>query len=190
MLAKARQLYEIGLTNHATQARAKIGIGYLLEVDGNAKAAEEYISSGASLATDDFYVQLDATQFWLNRLHDGAYDTRELVANADPYLRRVLAIDRNNPEALYTTSQYLLADGDFENGIQAMMLAAARAPGVQSLLWHLTNIYMENGQPGEALVYANDLLLLSHGNPARVDAARKIVEQIEEAHESELDASN
>ena len=34
--------------------------------------AEEYLVLGASLAVDDFHVQLDAAQFWLNRMSDAA----------------------------------------------------------------------------------------------------------------------
>jgi hypothetical protein len=36
------------------------------------KIAEKYLALGTSLAVADFYVQLDAAQFWLNRMSDAA----------------------------------------------------------------------------------------------------------------------
>jgi len=190
LLAKARQLYETALVSQETRGRAEIGIAYLLEIDGDAAAAEEYIISGASLAADDFYVQLDAAQFWLNRLTRGEDELGEAVSRSEPYLSRALAIDKNNPEGLFTAGQYLLADGDTEQAIQVLMVAADRAPAVQFLRWNLAELLFANDRLDEALLYAKDVLLLSHGSSAQVDAARALIERIEQAHESGAEESN
>ena len=189
-LAKARQLYETGLSNQKTRGRGEIGIAYLLEIEGDSTAAEEYLVSGASLAIDDFTVQLDAAQFWLNRMNSEGYESDELVSQSDPYLKRALAINRNNPDGLYTAGRYLFASGDTEQAIQVMMLAADLAPAVQSLRWTLAQLLFENNRLDEALLYANDILLLSHGRSAQVDAARALIERIELAHESPAAGSN
>jgi tetratricopeptide (TPR) repeat protein len=189
-LAKARQLYETGLSNQETRARGEIGIAYLLESEGDSNAAEEYLISGASLAVDDFYVQLDAAQFWLNRMNSEGYENDELVSQSDPYLKRALAIDRNNAEGLFTAGQYLLASGDTEQAIEILMLAADLAPAVLFLRWTLAELLLESDRLDEALLYANDILLLSHGQSAQVDAARTLIERIELAHESQEEGSN
>ena len=152
--------------------------------------AEEYLVLGASLAVDDFHVQLDAAQFWLNRMNSEEYESDELVSQSDPYLKRALAINRNNPEGLYAAGRYLYASGDTEQAIQIMMLAADLAPAVQSLRWTLAELLFEDGRLDEALLYANDILLLSHGRSAQVDAARALIGRIKLAHQSPAAGSN
>lgn len=181
LLAKARQLYESGLDNNSTRARAEIGIAYLLEMDGDHEAAEEYLISGASLAVDDFYVQLDAAQFWLNRLIDEPDVADELVSKAEPFLRRALAIDRSNAEVVFTTGLYTLAQGDIEQALNLLKIAAHRAPADQRLRWLLAQLFMEFDQPEEALVYANDFLLLSHGSAEQNKAAIGLIDAIKQS---------
>lgn len=190
LLAKARQLYDLALQDEQTRARAEIGLAYLLEMDGKASEAEDYLALGASRDPDDFFVQLDAAQFWLNRLGDENHNPSDLVSSADPHLRRALAMDKANPEAVYTAGKYLLANGKIEEAIRVWKIAVARAPAVQVLRWELAVLLLGNGQPDEALTYAENFLLLSHGNEASINAARSLIENIKRAHRRQVEESN
>ncbi len=189
-LAKAQMLYEVALANPATKARSEIGIAYLLELAGDEKTAENYLRSGASRATSDFYVQLNAAQFWLNRTFGGDHDSEDLATIAEPYLRRALEIDKTNPEVLYTAGQYMLATGDIEEGIRLFTAVATLAPAVQSLRWQLAQLLVATGRLDEALTYAHDYLLLSHGSAAQVGAARMLINSIEQVKAEQQELSN
>ena len=178
-IARARELYERALKEKTTRARAEIGIAYILEMEGEPEAATDYLTSGASLAPDDLNVQLDAAQFWLNRIDGEQSDRDHLIAQAYPYLLNAVRINEYSPEVAYTSGLFYTKLGEAAQGAALIERAAHRAPGVKYLRWILANLLADLDRPEEALRYARDVLLFSHDSNENQAAARALIERLE-----------
>ncbi len=184
LFSTTRRLFANGLDDPATRARAEIGTAYMLEMAGDYDAAEKYVASGASLAQQDFHVQLDAAQFFINRSMRSDQVDESQVARAEPFLQTALAMDSSDAEIIFTSGLFSLASGSVDRALEHILAATIAAPAVPEPRLLLIGLLLESEQTDLAHEYASDMLLFMHHDPEAAQQLRALVEEIERSHQS------
>ncbi len=184
LFTTTRRLFANGLNDPATRARAEIGTAYILEIAGESDAAEKYVASGASLAQQDFHVQLDAAQFFINRSMRSDQVNKSKVARAEPFLQRALALDSSDAEIKLTLGLYSLALESYDRALEHILAATIAAPAVPEPRLLLIGLLMQSEQTDLAHEYATDMLLFMHHNNQAAQQLRALIEEIEQSHQS------
>lgn len=173
--------FKMALNSPGTMARAEMGIGKLLESQGKFDAAEDYVNSAVSLASDDVEIQLDAADYWLNRYAASGRTQYEYAELAKAPLMRAFKLDQSRPEILLLTGIYLYdTNEDRTKAVQFLEAAAARAPADQGTRLTLARIYLHEGQTAKAIKYAQNVIDYSHGKTPLTIAAYAIIAKAEQ----------
>lgn len=178
---KVAMCFKMALADPSTLARAEMGLGKLLEANHDFAAAEDYINSAVSLASDDVEIQLDAADYWLNRYAASGRTQYEYAELAKAPLMRAFKLDQSRPEVLLLTGIYLYdTNEDRTKAVQYLEAAAARAPADQGSRLILARIFLNERRFEEAIRYAQNVIDYSHGENSLTIAARRIIARAEQ----------
>jgi hypothetical protein len=156
---RVRELLEIGLDSEATRARATMGIGMLLEMQGDPAEAERRLVAAADMIPEDYDLQLDAAFFYLDRYLTGDDSAIEPMKR---YAARAGLIDDTGAAFNFLRGMLLRSEGKFEESAGALQAAALKAPADHTSRVYLIDVNTKLGRFDRSRQFAKELLAFPH----------------------------